>query len=105
MIRSNFDILKPCSTLVAQTSVSSEVYSFIFAADSNILIVVPSDKCPITCDGHKKYDPAASSSAKDSGEPFLLMYGSGETSGEEYVDDVFVGGYKVSYLGCPFSLS
>ncbi|KAG2352967.1 aspartic peptidase domain-containing protein [Suillus spraguei] len=30
----------------------------------------------------------------DSGQPFMLMYGAGETAGEEYVDDVFVGGYE-----------
>ncbi|KAG2352732.1 aspartic peptidase domain-containing protein [Suillus spraguei] len=27
-----------------------------------------------------------------SGQPFMLMYSAGETAGEEYVDDVFVGG-------------
>ncbi|KAG1795948.1 uncharacterized protein HD556DRAFT_1441778 [Suillus plorans] len=29
-----------------------------------------------------------------SGQPFVLMYGAGETAGEEYIDDVFVGGYE-----------
>lgn len=69
-------------------------FTAVFDTGSSDLFI-PSNKCPVTCDGHEQYDPAASSSAKDSGEPFVLMYGSGETSGEEYVDDVFVGGYKV----------
>lgn len=68
-------------------------FTAVFDTGSSDLFM-PSDKCEVTCDGHAQYDPAASSSARDSGEPFLLMYGAGETSGEEYVDDVFVGGYK-----------
>lgn len=68
-------------------------FTVVFDTGSSDLFI-PSNECEITCDGHTQYDPAASSSAKDSGQPFLLMYGSGETSGEEYVDDVFVGGYE-----------
>jgi hypothetical protein len=98
VIRSNSDILKWCSTLAAQTSVSIISVFLYLRADSNIRIVLPSSQCSVSCDGHTKYDPAASSSAKDSGQPFLLTYGAGETAGEEHVDDVFVGGYEVS---CP----
>ncbi|KAG1731659.1 aspartic peptidase domain-containing protein [Suillus paluster] len=58
--------------------------------------VLPSVKCTATCDGHKKYDPAVSSLAKDSGEPFILVYGSGETVGEEYSDVVSIGGYRAN---------
>ncbi|KAG2028827.1 aspartic peptidase domain-containing protein, partial [Suillus americanus] len=57
-------------------------------------LLLPSTECDGTCDGHTQYDPAASSSAKDSGQPFVLAYGAGETAGEEYVNDVFVGGYE-----------
>jgi len=32
---------------------------------------------------------------KDSGQSLVLIYGAGETAGEEYVDDVFVGGCEV----------
>jgi cathepsin D len=68
-------------------------YTVVFDNGSSDLFL-PSSQCSVSCDGHTKYDPAASSSAKDSGQPFLLTYGAGETAGEEYVDDVFVGGYE-----------
>lgn len=68
-------------------------YTVVFDTGSSDLFL-PSSQCSVSCDGHTKYDPAASSSAKDSGQPFLLTYGAGETAGEEHVDDVFVGGYE-----------
>lgn len=69
-------------------------FTVVFDTGSSDLFL-PSTKCEITCDGHTQYDPAASSSAKNSGQQFILMYGAGETMGEQYVDDVFVGGYEV----------
>ncbi|KAG2073783.1 acid protease [Suillus decipiens] len=70
-----------------------KMFTVVFDTGSSDLFL-PYTKCDVTCDGHTQYDPAASSSAKDSGQPFMLTYGAGETAGEEYVDDVFVGGYE-----------
>ncbi|KAG2065398.1 acid protease [Suillus decipiens] len=67
-----------------------EAFTVVFDTGSSDLFL------PFTqCDGYTQYDPAASSSPQDSGQPFMLMYGTGETAGEEYVHDVFVGGYGV----------
>ncbi|KAG2143605.1 aspartic peptidase domain-containing protein [Suillus clintonianus] len=73
-----------------------QTFTMLFDTGSSDLFL-PSIQCDVSCDGHTQYDPAASSSSKDTGQPFVLMSGSGETAGEEYVDDVFVGGYEVSY--------
>lgn len=70
-----------------------KTFTMVFDTGSSDLFL-PSTECSVSCAGHTQYDPAASSSAKDSGQPFVLMYGAGETAGEEYVDDVFVGGYQ-----------
>ncbi|KAG1723783.1 acid protease [Suillus paluster] len=78
-----------------------ETYTVVFDTGSSDLCefsreFLPSDRCGFTCNGHKSYDPDSSSSAKDTGEPFLLTYGSGQTAGEEYFDVVSVGDYKVN---------
>ncbi|KAG0692280.1 aspartic peptidase domain-containing protein [Suillus ampliporus] len=70
-----------------------KTFTVLFDTGSSDLFL-PSIGCIETCDGHAQYDPSASSSAKDSGQPFMLQYGSGETEGEEYFDNVFVGGYE-----------
>ncbi|KAG1789731.1 aspartic peptidase domain-containing protein [Suillus plorans] len=59
---------------------------------------LPSTECLVNCVGHAQHDPAASSYAKYSGQSLMLMYGAGETAGEEYVDDVFVGGCENDFL-------
>ncbi|KAG1766736.1 acid protease [Suillus placidus] len=68
-------------------------FTVVFDTGSSDLFL-PSTTCSVGCARHTQYDPSASSSAKDTGQPFVLMYGAGETAGEEYVDDVFVGGYE-----------
>ncbi|KAG2362905.1 aspartic peptidase domain-containing protein, partial [Suillus spraguei] len=70
-----------------------KTFTVVFDTGSSDLFL-PSTQCEVTCDGHTRYDPAASSSAQDSGQPFMLMYGAGETAGEQYIDDVFVEGYE-----------
>ncbi|KAG2140536.1 acid protease [Suillus bovinus] len=70
-----------------------KTFTVVFDTGSSDLFL-PSTECGVACDGHTAYDPAASSFSKDSGQPFVLTYGAGETAGEEYVDDVFVGGYE-----------
>ncbi|KAF9996982.1 hypothetical protein BGZ79_009279 [Entomortierella chlamydospora] len=39
------------------------------------------------------YDPSQSSTSSDLGETFSIEYGSGSTSGEEYTDQVTIGGF------------
>ncbi|KAG1814745.1 aspartic peptidase domain-containing protein [Suillus subaureus] len=70
-----------------------KTFTVVFDTGSSDLFL-PSTKCTAGCVGHTRYDPAASSSAKDSGQPFVLTYGAGETAGKQYIDDVFVGGYE-----------
>ncbi|KAG1722912.1 acid protease [Suillus lakei] len=81
-----------------------KTFTVVFDTGSSDLFL-PFTECDGTCDGHTRYDPAASSSAKDSGQPFVLMYGAGETAGEEYVDDVFVGGYEDQTVGAAWLYS
>lgn len=42
------------------------------------------------------YHAAASSTAKDEGKIVSLSYGEGQVIGDEYSDDVFLGGYEVA---------
>jgi hypothetical protein len=48
------------------------------------------------CAGHKMYDAVQSSTAKDKGNMSTLSYGEGKVVGDEYSDDVFLGGYEVT---------
>lgn len=56
-------------------------------------LFLPSIYC-IDCAGHKMYNAAQSSTAKDEGNIAELSYGEGEVEGNEYSDDVFLGGYE-----------
>lgn len=42
------------------------------------------------------YDAVQSSTAKDKGIPNVLSYGQGQVGGDEFSDDVFLGGYEVA---------
>ncbi|OAX35396.1 acid protease, partial [Rhizopogon vinicolor AM-OR11-026] len=56
-------------------------------------IFLPSVVCGVSCDGHNKYDPSTSSTAVDLGKPFVLTYITGDVEGEQFVDNVAIGGY------------
>lgn len=60
---------------------------------------VPSSKCPfwdIACDLHNKYTERKSSSYHVNGTKFAIQYGSGSLSGFLSIDDVSLGGLKIS---------
>jgi cathepsin D len=56
-------------------------------------LFLPSVTCA-NCAGHRMYNPAQSSTAKDEGNFSVLSYGQGQVVGDEYSDDVFLGGYE-----------
>jgi cathepsin D len=71
------------------------VYTVVFDTGSSDLFV-PSTDCDSTCSGHTEYDPSSSSTSHDTGDNYSLGYLDGSTlSGEEYTDDVTVGGLVV----------
>ena len=49
-----------------------------------------------SCVGHQIYNPTQSSTAKDLGMNATLRYGTGQVSGELFIDDVIAGGFEVS---------
>ncbi|KAG0706898.1 aspartic peptidase domain-containing protein [Suillus ampliporus] len=57
-------------------------------------LFLPSVLCGLSCEGHTKYNAAQSSTAKNLGKIAMLTYGEGEVIGQEYSDDVFLGGYE-----------
>ncbi|KAH7886974.1 aspartic peptidase domain-containing protein [Phlebopus sp. FC_14] len=58
-------------------------------------LVLPGAVCDSTCNGHTRYDPTQSSSSVNINQTFSLSYGDGSNvQGEQYVDNVFVGGYE-----------
>ncbi|KAH9031554.1 acid protease [Lactarius hengduanensis] len=57
-------------------------------------LFLPASDCNSTCSGHKLYDPSASSTSSDVGEPFSHQYGDGSAvSSEQYTDTVSLAGY------------
>jgi cathepsin D len=58
-------------------------------------LFLPSVSC-MDCAGHKMYDAVQSSTAKDKGNMSTLSYGEGKVVGDEYSDDVFLGGYEAT---------
>ncbi|CAG8659600.1 12171_t:CDS:2, partial [Acaulospora colombiana] len=67
-------------------------YTVDFDTGSSDLFL-PSSNCGQSCNGHKTYDPSASSTSQDTGNPFSLSYGDGSTvSGEVFTDAVSVAG-------------
>ena len=70
-------------------------YTVDFDTGSSDLFV-PSSSCESTCEGHKVYDPSASSTSRGLGYSFSLAYGDGSTVyGEQYTDDVTIAGLVV----------
>ncbi|KAG1730839.1 acid protease [Suillus paluster] len=57
-------------------------------------LFLPSDSCVLTCQGHAMYYADKSSTAKDQKNLVALTYGQGQVIGDEYTDDVFIGGYE-----------
>ncbi|KAF8442210.1 aspartic peptidase domain-containing protein [Boletus edulis BED1] len=51
---------------------------------------VPDVPCPVTCSGHRTYDPSKSSTSQGRYRLFTLEYGSGETIGAQYEDRVVI---------------
>ncbi|KAG2111936.1 acid protease [Suillus discolor] len=58
-------------------------------------LFLPSVYC-VDCEGHNMYHAVLSSTAQDERKGVTLSYGEGEVMGDEYSDDVSLGGYKAS---------
>lgn len=56
-------------------------------------LFLPSVSC-VDCAGHKMYNAAQSSTAKDKGIPSVLSYGQGQVGGDEFSDEVLLGSYE-----------
>ncbi|KAH7928167.1 acid protease [Leucogyrophana mollusca] len=68
-------------------------YSVDFDTGSADLFL-PGTDCGSSCDGHKLYNPASSSTSKDVNKTFTMMYGDGSSVlGEQYTDTVSIAGY------------
>ncbi|KAH9979408.1 acid protease [Lactifluus volemus] len=64
----------------------------VFDTGSSVLFV-PSTSCDSSCSGHKLYDPKASHSSHDLGEPFAIQYlGTATVSDELYTDFIEIAG-------------
>lgn len=58
-------------------------------------LFLPGQDCTTNCDGHSKYDPTKSSSAKDLHKTYSVSYGDGtEASGEQWTDIIIFAGYQ-----------
>ncbi|OJA10876.1 hypothetical protein AZE42_06013 [Rhizopogon vesiculosus] len=78
----------------ASIDVGSPAQAFTVIIDTGSSdIVLPSVECGVSCDGHNKYDPSTSSTAVDLGKPFVLAYLTGNVEGEQFADNVAIGGY------------
>ncbi|KAJ6602795.1 acid protease [Mycena vulgaris] len=53
---------------------------------------LPAVGCDSTCDGHTLYNPAASSTAVNTTDPFFLQFGAGNATGFIFTDTVKVAG-------------
>ena len=70
-------------------------YTVQFDTGSSDLFV-PSSKCGASCEGHKSYNPSASSTSKDLGKTFKLSYlSNASVFGEQYSDVVTIAGLTV----------
>ena len=59
-------------------------------------LFLPSSKCRLNCEGHRRYDPSSTSTSKHLGKDFSLLYGDGSMSNvTEYSDVVQVAGLTV----------
>ncbi|OJT04403.1 Aspartic protease [Trametes pubescens] len=63
-------------------------------------LFLPGQACTTNCDGHSKYDPTKSNSAKDLHKTYTVSYGDGtEASGEQWSDNIIFAGYQASQFG------
>ena len=70
-------------------------YTVMFDTGSSDLFV-PSKKCRASCEGHKRYNPASSTTSQDLGKDFTLSYlSNASVSGEQYSDVVTIAGLAV----------
>lgn len=74
----------------------AQTFTVLFDTGSSD-IFLPGPACNnAACNGHKKYQPAQSSTSRDSGRNFALSYGSGNVQGHQYTDKVSYGNLTVS---------
>ncbi|KAI9566248.1 Asp-domain-containing protein [Boletus coccyginus] len=60
-------------------------------------LVVPAAACNSTCNGHALWDPSSSSTSKDVGQTFTLLYADGSSvSGEQFTDTVSIAGFAAT---------
>ncbi|KAI0951743.1 hypothetical protein AcV7_007755 [Taiwanofungus camphoratus] len=60
-------------------------------------LFLPGPDCTAHCDGHRSYNPGASSTSQKLEKPFTLAYGDGSSvSGQEYSDNVGIAGLTAS---------
>jgi cathepsin D len=55
-------------------------------------LLLPALDCDSTCDGHKLYDPSASSTSSDVGKTFIFQYTDAADRGKQYADNVTLAG-------------
>ncbi|KAG0706899.1 aspartic peptidase domain-containing protein [Suillus ampliporus] len=79
----------------ASIDVGSPAKTFTVSIDTGSAdLFLPSIACFENCDSHNEYNPFNSSTAVDLEKLFLLIYGEGEVAGEQFADNVVIGGYK-----------
>ncbi|KAJ7366596.1 acid protease [Mycena albidolilacea] len=57
---------------------------------------LPAVGCDATCNGHTLYNPAASSTAVNTTDPFFLQFGAGNATGFVFTDTVTISGLTAS---------
>lgn len=79
----------------ASIDVGTPAKTFTVSIDTGSAdLFLPSVDCDDSCDGHNRYDPSKSSTALDLHRPFCLSFGEGEVAGEQFADNVVIGGYE-----------
>ncbi|KIJ14864.1 hypothetical protein PAXINDRAFT_134519, partial [Paxillus involutus ATCC 200175] len=70
----------------------ANTYTVDFDTGSSDLFL-PGPNCGSTCSGHAVYNPSSSSTSKDLGKTFSLLYGDDSTvTGEQYTDTLSISG-------------
>lgn len=79
----------------ASIDVGTPAQTFTVSIDTGSAdLFLPSVNCSDSCNGHNRYDPSKSSTAVDLHKPFELSFGEGEVAGEQFNDNVVIGGYE-----------
>ncbi|KAF9223949.1 acid protease [Gyrodon lividus] len=74
-----------------------QIYTVVFDTGSSDFIL-PGVDCDASCNGHALYDPASSSTSVNLDEPFILLYGSGDTVfGQQHTDNVTIIGLTATH--------